>query len=193
MDEIPTSIFGSGSYDRIEDLLDNFHMAAATANLLVYFGCFHPEGRFLGTDSVENWHVSDFYNFSKPYFDRGSAWVFRPIHNTRKISYFPSEENPVFAIFDELLESESFLATSRGSGTLVYNSGKWLIAQYHLSFPIPNDLAKDMTKKIATFESAIKDQAADIAAQQLIEEWEKESNDQKSKGNKNNKSKKGGK
>lgn len=170
------AIIGSIVCSNPTELLDKFHKAAETGNLRQYFGSFHPEGRFLGTDASENWHVNDFYDFSKVYFLRGSAWTYIPIASTRKFTYFPSEESPILCTFDELLESESFLATSRGSGTLVFDSvkGGWLIAQYHLSFPIPNDLAKDMTLKISLFEKAAKEQSAEEAARKLIEEWDNE-------------------
>jgi hypothetical protein len=36
---------------------------------------------------------------------------------------------------------------------LVRRPEGWRIAQYALSFPIPNDLAQDMTKRIRAFEA----------------------------------------
>ena len=67
---------------------------------------------------------------------------------------FPSQEAPVFATFDEHLVAESFATTARGTGTLLYSptDNRWLIAHYYLSFPVPNDLAKDICKKIGIFE-----------------------------------------
>lgn len=61
-------------------------------------------------------------------------------------------ENPVFATFDELLESENFGATSRGTGTLLFRDGCWFIATYHCSFPIPNEIAQVVTKSIQKIE-----------------------------------------
>ena len=57
------------------------------------------------------------------------------------------------AWFDELLDSKSY-GTSRGTGTLVLTADGWRVSQYALTFPIPNDLAKDMTGKIKAFEAA---------------------------------------
>lgn len=204
------SIIGKGQYQTVEAVLDSFHTAAATANLQTYFGCFHAQGRFLGTDATENWHVNEFYAFSKPYFQRStSAWTYTPIAGSRKITFFPTASsdaaaiqpflqtaagtNPtVFAIFDELLDSESFKATSRGSGTLLYQPGQgWLVASYHLSFPIPNDIAKDLTKVIHTFEQSLKTKQANKAAEELLAELALEeaqtsqtSNNKKKKSNK---------
>ena len=42
------NIIGKGIYGTIDELLDTFHQAAARADANVYFGCFAPNGRFLG-------------------------------------------------------------------------------------------------------------------------------------------------
>ena len=143
--------------------------AAAQANLNEYFGCFTQNSRFLGTDASENWTVDEFYSFSKPHFDNGKAWTFIPKPGSRKITIQTGhDDQPIFASFDELLDSVSFKATSRGSGTCIYrpSNKSWLVLQYHLSFPIPNDLAKKMCLEIADFEK-IEDsntKSADLAA-----------------------------
>jgi hypothetical protein len=74
--------------------------------------------------------------------------------DSRKIDYFPSASSPILATFDELLEARSFGCTARGTGSIVFDSAtnKWLIIHYYLSFPVPNDLAKDICKKIGMFE-----------------------------------------
>ena len=59
------------------------------------------------------------------------------------------------AWFDELLDSQSY-GTSRGTGTLVLTPDGWKVSQYALTFPIPNDLAKDMTSTIKAFEAKAK-------------------------------------
>lgn len=164
------AIIASARFDRVGDLLDAFHRGAATANLQEYFGCFHQEGRFLGTDASENWHVVEFYGFSKPYFERGTGWTYVPRPTTRKVTYFPSEASPSFCVFDELLDSQDFHATTRGSGTCLYAEGRWLLAQYHLSFPLPNDLAKDVTRVIASFEAAAQHKKAETAAAEAARE-----------------------
>ncbi|RHY03922.1 hypothetical protein DYB25_002757 [Aphanomyces astaci] len=168
---------GKGVYTNVDALLDAFHQGAAEANLQQYFGCFHPDGRFLGTDATENWHVNAFFDWSLPHFKAGEGWIFRPIRGSRKVTYYPNESTPSFCAFDELVESHQFVATSRGSGSLVFDSDKrtWLVAQYHLSFPIPNDLAVHITKKISLFESSTKQEtAAAEAARQLMDEWDLE-------------------
>ena len=146
----------SAAVTDICSLLDNFHKYASVGDFDNYFACFHPNGRFLGTDKTENWLVPDFMSFSRPHFNLGtSAWTFIPLPGTRKCDVFPGGDlGVVFATFDEHLESESFHTTARGTGSVMWDtsSGRWLITQYHLSFPIPNDLAHDMCKKIGNFE-----------------------------------------
>jgi hypothetical protein len=164
------AIIASARFDNVGDLLDAFHRGAATANLQEYFGCFHQEGRFLGTDASENWHVLEFYGFSKPYFERGTGWTYVPRPATRKTTFFPNEACPSFCVFDELLDSQDFHATTRGSGTCLYSEGRWLLAQYHLSFPLPNDLAKDVTRVIASFEAAVQHKEAEAAAAEAARE-----------------------
>jgi hypothetical protein len=55
------------------------------------------------------------------------------------------------AWFDETLDNAVY-GTARGSGVLSLTPSGWKIAQYVLSFPIPNPLAKELTGKIRTFE-----------------------------------------
>lgn len=157
MSELAASSAGSGDVGcipQIYGLLDNFHRYAANGDFENYFACFHPSGRFLGTDKTENWTVSEFMSFSRPHFTLGtSAWTFTPLPESRKCDVFPGRDGRVtFATFDEHLQSESFGTTARGTGSVIWDGEGWLLAHYHLSFPIPNDLAHDMCKKIGNFE-----------------------------------------
>ena len=199
-------VTGSARHSTVEELLDSFHLAASKPNLLEYFGCFYnSSSRFLGTDASENWTAEEFYNYAKPHFDTGKGWTYVPRNNCRKIDVvnlpaFTGNDNSdisnlnQIAVFDELLDSESFSATSRGSGTLIFDTqlSCWFILQYHLTFPIPNELAGDMCGKIAVFEkNAINKSAAlkaDENAAALIAELEIEGSEIT-----NNKKKKGGK
>lgn len=51
------------------------------------------------------------------------------------------------AWFDELLDSASY-GECRGTGVLEKIEGGWKIVQYHLTIPMPNDLAKDLVARI---------------------------------------------
>jgi ketosteroid isomerase-like protein len=123
--------------------LDGFHDAAAKADLERYFGHMTPEGVFLGTDATERWQGRQFREFCRPYFEKGKGWTYRP--RDRHVELGPGGTT---AWFDELLDNDSY-GTCRGSGVLVLGGdGIWRIAQYNLSMPIPNDLAKPVVKMI---------------------------------------------
>ena len=120
--------------------LDDFHRAAAKADFDAYFGLFSKDGVFIGTDASERWSVETFKQYVKPYFSQGRGWTYVPRDRTIVV------HNDV-AWFDELLDNEAY-GECRGSGVLVKEGGAWKIAQYNLHFPIPNDLAKEITQKI---------------------------------------------
>jgi hypothetical protein len=146
------SIIGSGQHSTVEDLLDCFNDAAARGDLNAYFGCFKDlNSRFLGTDVNENWTAAEFLEFARPHFDGTPAWIYTPISGKRIIDYMV---NDTWATFDEHLTSESFKATSRGSGSAIKDSitGYWYLVHYYLSFPIPNDLSKSFCENIAKYE-----------------------------------------
>jgi hypothetical protein len=165
------SIIGSSRHCTVEELLDAFSHASATGNLREYFGCFYDErSRFLGTDASENWTAYDFFEYALPHFrgDGTPAWKYDLIPGTRKVDIFPSAAAPSFAIFDELLTGK--FSTSRGSGTACYSSGHWFICAYHLTFPVPNDIAKDITKSIHKFEQEMSMRSAAVASDRHAEE-----------------------
>ncbi len=130
--------------------LDSFHAAAARADGAAYFRLFADDGVFIGTDASERWTVAEFRAYAEPYFSQGKGWVYTPRAGSRHVAFNAAGD---VAWFDELLDSASY-GTSRGTGVMVYKSGEWKIAQYALTFPIPNDLAKELTARIAAFERA---------------------------------------
>ena len=174
------SAIGTGRHGSVTSLLDAFHSAAAQADLATYFGCFALEGRFLGTDASENWSAHEFFDFCRPHFASGQGWTYKPLPNSRKFSYFPSsdagnQDNSAFCTFDELLVNDSF-GTCRGSGSCVYDAvcKCWFIAAFHLSFPVPNDIAHEITKQIKLSDVGQKQMQADAAAAELLAELELE-------------------
>jgi hypothetical protein len=129
--------------------LDQFHDAASKADGARYFNLFTDNAIYIGTDAGERWTVKEFRAFAEPYFAKGTGWTYRP--RNRNV-VLPKLDCECIAWFDELLDSESY-GTSRGTGVMMKKNGKWLIAQYALTFPIPNDLAKGMTNEIKAFEA----------------------------------------
>ncbi len=126
----------------VENVLDSFHEAASKADGKTYFSLFTPDGVFIGTDATERWIVEEFKKYAEPHFKNGKGWTY--IKKTRHVNFSPSEE---IAWFDEILDSKVY-GTSRGSGVLRKINHHWRIAQYHLTFPIPNNLAEKFTTEI---------------------------------------------
>ena len=118
--------------DKIHHLLDEWHQAAAKADLNGYFDRIADDGYYLGTDPNETWTKQEFYTFSKPYFDKGRAWDFTPEERDVMIN-----DQGDFAWFQETLDT--WMGPCRGSGILKYENGSWKIKQYNLAILVPND------------------------------------------------------
>ena len=136
--------------DEANALLDRFHKAAAKAQFADYFSCFSEDAVFLGTDAKERWSVKEFKQFVKPYFDKGTGWTYEKVERHLLVS-----RDGQHASFDELLnhiagdgKSENSYGLCRGSGVLRQVDGNWKIEQYHLTIPIPNELAKEIAQRI---------------------------------------------
>ena len=123
--------------------LDDFHKAASNADFDAYFDLFSENGVFIGTDATERWPVPVFKEFVRPYFSQGKGWTYVPRDRTIVV-------RGDVAWFDELLDSAAY-GECRGSGVLVKEGGQWKVAQYNLHFPVPNDLAKPITKMIKEY------------------------------------------
>jgi len=128
--------------DAVARTLDDFHDAASRADEQRYFAHFAPEGVFLGTDRSERWDVSAFRAYAHPYFAKGKGWTYRA--TARHVQLSPDGN---VAWFDEVLDNASY-GPCRGTGVLRKVDGAWRIAQYNLTIPIPNDLAKTVVEMI---------------------------------------------
>jgi metallo-beta-lactamase class B len=126
----------------VGEVLDRFHRAAAEADAETYFSLLEEEAVYIGTDAGERWSVDDFRAFAKPYFDRGQGWTYVP--TSRHVDL---DEDRSTAWFDEMLENDSY-GTTRGTGVLTKTPDGWRIVQYHLTIPIPNELAKEVVERI---------------------------------------------
>ncbi|HTL13407.1 MAG TPA: nuclear transport factor 2 family protein [Bdellovibrionota bacterium] len=127
----------------VGETLDHFHQAASRADGKAYFDLFAPEGVFLGTDASERWTVEEFKKYAMPHFEKGKGWTYVP--RNRHIDLAPGGK---VAWFDELLDNKNY-GVCRGSGVLRLIEGRWKVAQYHLTIPVPNELADTVVKMIA--------------------------------------------
>ena len=123
----------------INKVLNGWHFDAAETNFEDYFSAMSAESVFVGTDAAEVWSVQEFKNFSKPYFDKGSAWSFKVIDRS---VYVNSDGN--IAWFDELLDT--WMGVCRGSGVLKKVDSTWKIEHYVLSLTVPNENIQEVIK-----------------------------------------------
>lgn len=134
----------------VSRVLDALHASAAKASAEDYFELFTPEAVFIGTDVSERWTLAQFRAYAEPIFSRGRGWTYTLRPGTRHVVLSADGET---AWFDEVLDSSSY-GTSRGTGVMVSDpeTTVWRIAQYHLTFPIPNALAPEFTRRIREHE-----------------------------------------
>ncbi|UII32004.1 nuclear transport factor 2 family protein [Fulvivirga ulvae] len=125
----------------VNNFLDHWHKAAAEANADIFFGSIAEDGIYIGTDATERWDKESFWAFSKPYFERGKAWDFKPYDRQLHFS-----KDGKIAWFSELLET--WMGVCRGSGVLRKSKDGWKIMQYHLSVTVPNEDIQDFIQLI---------------------------------------------
>ena len=131
--------------------LDAFHRAAARADETAYFNLLTDDAVFLGTDPGERWTKDQFRQWADPYFQRDSAWTYEAVE--RHITIAPGSQ---IAWFDEVVRNAAY-GDLRGTGVLVrHNGGRgtmehaWRIAQYNLTFMVPNDRADEYLDMLTT-------------------------------------------
>ncbi|MDP5054490.1 MAG: nuclear transport factor 2 family protein [Congregibacter sp.] len=124
----------------INSLLDNFHQAAADADLDRYLGYFTQDGVFMGTDDWERWPRPAFDEYVAERFAGGTGWTYVP--EQRFIQLAPDEQ---IAWFDEIAVSERW-GRFRGTGVLLKVDNIWKIAHYSLTALVPNERFADVAK-----------------------------------------------
>jgi len=120
------------SISQLDSLIDFWHLQASEAKFDSYFNVTTDDFIFLGTAPGERWNKNQFKEFSKPYFDKGKAWDFKPITRNWILSV-----DGKTAWFDEDLTT--WMNTCRGSGICLKKNGKWKLAYYNLTVLIENE------------------------------------------------------
>ncbi len=121
----------------INTLVNGWHHAAAVADEDVFFGFMSDDAVYLGTDESERWTKAAFIQWSKKYFDKKSAWDFKPL--SRNI-YF--SEDKKIAWWDEKLDT--WMGVCAGAGIATLTKSGWKIRHYQLAMMIPNDKVKSV-------------------------------------------------
>ncbi len=126
-----------------DTVLTNFHQAASEAAWDKYFSLLTDDSIFIGTDVGERWDKPTF----RGYASKTKGWTY-----TKRERHIDISTDGNTAWFDEILDNLNY-GTSRGTGVMIRTNNGWKIIQYHLTFPIPNDLAAGITQEIQTFEA----------------------------------------
>ncbi len=120
-------------------LLDDFHAAAADADLDRYLGHFTDDAVFMGTDDWERWPIEEFRDYVAQRFEGGTGWTYVP--RDRHLS-FDSTGNTVW--FDEIAVSPRW-GRFRGTGVVLRTDLGWKVAHYSLTALVPNERFADVS------------------------------------------------
>lgn len=140
----PPALIATPEEPAVRATLDQLHAAASRADAADYFALFTRDAIYIGTDATERWTLDQFRAFAEPYFRSGRGWTYTLRPGTRHISWAADQQT---AWFDEILDNASY-GTTRGTGVLVRTPQGWRIAQYHLTIPMPNALAREFVARI---------------------------------------------
>jgi dienelactone hydrolase len=126
----------------VRAVLDDFHLAASQADGPRYFAHFTADATYIGTDATERWSLAEFRAYATPYFSAGKGWTYTPSERHVGLSF-----DRQTAWFDERLNNAKY-GEVRGSGVLRKQGQEWRIAQYVLSFAVPNELSAELVERI---------------------------------------------
>jgi hypothetical protein len=130
---------------QVNAFVDGWHDDAANARM-AFFDKIAKDGVYIGTDKTELWHKDEFKTWAKKYFERKSAWAFKPI---RRNVYTTPDKHIIW--FDELLDTQ--MGVCQASGVIHRTATGFEIEHYQLSIAVPNDVAKSVTQAIKEFEA----------------------------------------
>ncbi len=144
LDRLTRLAAGITPHAEVGAMLDAWHAAAAAADENAYFSLFADDASiFMGTDATERWTAPEFRAWAKPYFDRGRAWSFKV---AERHTYTSADES--VAWFDEVLETPN-MGPCRGTGVAVKRDGRWKVAHYNLTVPVPNAILDKVVAMVA--------------------------------------------
>ncbi len=116
----------------LNDVIDHWHIAAATADAEAFFGSMTADAVYIGTDAGERWQRDELRAWAKTAFEGDSAWDFKPMERHIRLG-----EDGRTAWWDEKLDT--WMGVCRGSGVLVKTPAGWKIRHFHLAVTVPNE------------------------------------------------------
>ncbi|SMG38436.1 SnoaL-like domain-containing protein [Marivirga sericea] len=129
---MPFGVFAQSPTKTINQFMDNWHKAAATADEEKFFGSMTENGVYLGTDKTEKWTRDEMAKWADEHFQKESAWSFKAI--SRDV-YF-SEDGKTAWLNEKL---DTWMGVCKGTAILVLKDNSWKIALYDLSVTIDNE------------------------------------------------------
>tara|TARA_R110002072_G_scaffold42064_18_gene118389 strand:- start:10781 stop:11341 length:561 start_codon:yes stop_codon:yes gene_type:complete len=129
---------------KIEGTLNAWHTAASIGDFDRYFRSMTHDSIFLGTDATERWTKPQFMDYAREPFADGHGWTYNPSQRHITVAH-----DGKTAWSDELLTHDRY-GTLRGTSVLVNINKHWKIAQYNLTFLVPNPIAKEVVELIST-------------------------------------------
>jgi hypothetical protein len=136
---------------RIAASFDQLDAAATRVDADAYLGRLDPDLIWIGNDISERWTYGAFEGFVRPYFERGEGWTYSARARRIVMSPDPCE---CLAWVDQVLDSETYGTAVSTAVMRRSDTGDWRIWRNALTYPIPNDLAHDMTDEIQAWEAA---------------------------------------
>jgi len=139
-------LFGQVTYSQesdvgdINNLLDDFHHAAAVGDKTRYLNYFAQDGVFMGTDDSERWPLKQFSAYVDKRFVAGKGWEY---HSEKRHISFSEDRNTAW--FDEIMVSEQW-GRFRGTGVVIRQQAEWKVAVYSLTLLVPNEAWEQITK-----------------------------------------------
>jgi hypothetical protein len=129
---LPFSLKAQSQEQLINQFMDAWHDAAATADEDVFFWSMTENGVYLGTDKTEKWTRNEMAKWADEYFQKESAWSFTATDRDIYIS-----EDGKTAWLNEKLDT--WMGVCKGTAVLVLQESGWKIALYDLSVTIDNE------------------------------------------------------
>ena len=127
--------------------VDAWHDDAANARP-AFFDKIAKDGVYIGTDKTELWKRDEFKVWAKRFFERKSAWTFKPI---RRNVYLSPDKSVLW--FDELLNTQ--MGICQASGVMHRTANGFEIDHYQLSIAVPNEISNRVIDTIRDYESPL--------------------------------------
>jgi len=123
-------------------VLSAWHLAASQGLFDLYFDSMTDDSIFLGTDETERWSKDEFMGYAREPFSDGHGWTY--VSRGPEVAFSDDRQT---AWVDEVLDHEKY-GVLRGTGVLVRSGDEWKIAQYSLTFLVPNEKASTVVEAI---------------------------------------------